>query len=187
MKLSDALSISMEDASKLSRAELSKFVQAGVTPLNKRIKNLRAYEDFAPAVKGLEKSGGAKFSTRGKNRNELLRELHRIQTFAMKKTSTVRGAKDYEKFVLETAGAVSGSEENKIDRAKAFWRLYRKIEDEMGGEIVQSYGSSQIQSEISVVENFDDIDIMNYIKQVYEKVTVYDDRSEVSDFFTPLE
>lgn len=186
--LADVLSINMEQASKLSRAELAKVVQVGAAPLNKRIKNLGKYADYAPAVKGLERSGGAHFGTRGKNRNELLRELNRIQSFASKETSSVAGAKSYKKFVQETAGAISGSEENKLARAKAYWDLYRRIESEMGLELTKDYGSSQLQTELREIENLENVDVMDYVKQIYESLSDgYADRASVSDFFRPLE
>nr|DAM55055.1 MAG TPA: hypothetical protein [Caudoviricetes sp.] len=186
--LADVLNLNMEQASKLSRAELAKVVQVGAAPLNKRIKNLGKYADYAPAVKGLERSGGAHFGTRGKNRNELLRELNRIQSFASKETASVAGAKSYKKFVQETAGAISGSEENKLARAKAYWDLYRKIESEMGVELNKDYGSSQLQTELREIEDLENVDVMDYVKQIYESLSDgYADRASVSDFFKPLD
>lgn len=186
--LSDVLNITMAEAAKLSRKDLAKVVQAGAAPLNKRIKNIQAYRGFSPAVVGLGFTGGQHFSTRGKNRNELLNELYRIQSFAKKSTSTVAGAKKFTKHVMETAGAVKGSEETRFTRAKRYWDVYNRVVDEMGLELVKSYGSEQIQADIRQIHDLESMDIMEYVMDIYESIgETYADRSAVSDFFTPLE
>lgn len=189
MKLSDVLNISMAEASKLSRADLAKIVRAGASPLNKRIKNIHVHRALiSPATAGLGMTGGAHFGVKGKTRNELLNELYRMQSFAKKSTATVAGAKKFTKHVMETAGATKGTDENRFTRAKRYWDVYNRVVDEMGLELVKSYGSEQIQADIRQIHDLESMDIMEYVMDIYESIgETYADRSAVSDFFTPLE
>lgn len=73
---------------------LKKEVSRLASLANKRLVRLEnnGFED-SPAYKKWIESGGKKFSVRGKDYNELQKELARVREFVNSKTSTIRGAK----------------------------------------------------------------------------------------------
>jgi len=96
---------------------------------NKRLKRLEQKGlTSSPAYKMWVKSGGAKFSVRGKNYNELQAELARVNHFIDAKTSTIRGVNR----VLEDIAKTTGIETKDIvkiqNHAVKFFELTSKIE-----------------------------------------------------------
>ena len=90
--LQDLINISPETLNKMTAKELKSVVQIMVSAGNKRIRRLEQTErgTNAPAYqKYLER--GTKFSTKGKNLNELRNEYKNIKSFLSSKTSTVKG------------------------------------------------------------------------------------------------
>ena len=78
---------------KLTRNELAKVVQNLAKNVNRNYKSLKKSSiENTPATRGLENSGG-KITTRGKNRNELVKEFIRANQYIESKTGTVRNAK----------------------------------------------------------------------------------------------
>lgn len=73
---------------------------------NKRLRRLEnnGFED-SPAYKRWVESGGEKFSVRGKDYNQLQKELARVREFVNAKTSTIRGAQQVIKAIAANTGA----------------------------------------------------------------------------------
>lgn len=72
---------------------------------NKRLVRLEnhGFED-SPAYQQFVASGGEKFSVRGKDYNELQKELARVRQFINAKTSTIRGAQSVLKAIASNTG-----------------------------------------------------------------------------------
>lgn len=81
---------------KMKRDEFVKQMQPTIDAANKRLKRLQGMKTLSPALNSVMESGG-KFSLKGKSRNEVLKEASRAIAFINMKTSTVGGAKQFEK------------------------------------------------------------------------------------------
>lgn len=81
---------------KMKRDEFVKQMQPTIDAANKRLKRLEGMKTLSPALNSVMESGG-KFSLKGKSRNEVLKEASRAIAFINMKTSTVSGAKEFEK------------------------------------------------------------------------------------------
>ena len=81
---------------KMKRDEFVKQMQPTIDAANKRLKRLQGMKTLSPALNSVMESGG-KFSLKGKSRNEVLKEASRAIAFINMKTSTVAGAKQFEK------------------------------------------------------------------------------------------
>lgn len=81
---------------KMKRDEFVKQMQPTIDAANKRLKRLQGMKTLSPALNSVMESGG-KFSLKGKSRNEVLKEASRAIAFINMKTSTVSGAKEFEK------------------------------------------------------------------------------------------
>ena len=81
---------------KMKRDEFVKQIQPTIDAANKRLKRLQGMKTLSPALNSVMESGG-KFSLKGKSRNEVLKEASRAIAFINMKTSTVGGAKQFEK------------------------------------------------------------------------------------------
>ena len=85
-----------ENFEKMKRDEFVKQLQPTIDAANKRLKRLQGMKTLSPALNSVMESGG-KFSLKGKSRNEVLKEASRAIAFINMKTSTVSGAKEFEK------------------------------------------------------------------------------------------
>lgn len=72
--------------------------------------------------------GGAKFSVKGKDYNQLQQELSRLQGFVTAKTSTIRGANTVLKEIAENTGIKYGSVKELQAKSKNFFELVSKVE-----------------------------------------------------------
>lgn len=125
--LADIQNASFEDLNKMSTKELRNLVSNAADVANKRVRNLRESKTggkLSPALAGFEKAGGKKFSTRGKDRNELLGEAVRVKKFLGHKTSTVAGVRQLRKETEKRIGRKFKNEEDE----KKFWEGYRAYE-----------------------------------------------------------
>lgn len=97
--VAEILSIGTGELSKLDEKEMRKLVNVLVSAGNKRLRRLEknAEKGIAPEALNAVMNTGGKFSARGKNRNELFRELVRARNFFDSPLSTVEGAKNERK------------------------------------------------------------------------------------------
>ena len=85
-------SLEYADIEKLPRNELAKVVQNLAKKVNQNYNTIKKSPiENTPATRGLENSGG-KITTRGKTRNELIKEFIRAKQYTESKTGTVRNA-----------------------------------------------------------------------------------------------
>ena len=125
MVTSEILDISIEDFLKLDKKTLSKYVSQLASTANKRLKRLESVQGgvLSPAYSAIERGkGGAHFSAKGKNLNELRGEFTRVSQFLRNKTSTVKGWKTTFSEFRERIGMYLTPEETLL-----FWNVYNNI------------------------------------------------------------
>lgn len=112
----------------LSEQEMRKATKILVDVAAKRVKRLEAAKEkigSSPALAMADRGG--KFSTKGKNLNQLRQEFMRVKSFLTSETSTVSGFKKVQKQIkkqLEKHG-IEMSEKNYLN----FWNIYRKYSE----------------------------------------------------------
>lgn len=149
-------SISFDVVTKQTRKEMYADAKKAIDAANKRIKRLEASGLFSPALESVKKHGG-KFSTKGLNRNQLLREYAKAVEFMNMKTSTITGAKVYEKQI-----AMKLSNKAKtltIDQKKTLFKAVRRTM-EANPTLSDLYGSDRLIRFVAdeVADNNDDLD-----------------------------
>jgi len=106
------------------KAEVSRLASMA----NKRLVRLEnnGLED-SPAYKQWIESGGKKFSVRGKDYNELQKELARVRAFTQAKTSTIRGAQSVLREIAANTGMNYKGKEL-LAQAKYFFQIASMVE-----------------------------------------------------------
>lgn len=125
---------------KMKRDELAKQLQPTIDAANKRLKRLEGMETLSPALNSVMESGG-KFSIKGKSRNDLLKEASRAIAFINMKTSTVSGAKQFEKgFAAKLSNKAQGITN---DQRKLLFDSFRKLQ-QISPVGLNVYGSDRL-------------------------------------------
>lgn len=153
---------------KMGRDEFRKAIQATIDAANKRLKRLEESKMISPAYQSAMSSGG-KFTLRGKNRNELIKEGARAIAFINMKTSTVKGARSYENsFISKLSNKAKGITD---DQRAALFDGFRKIE-QISPVGLNLYGSDRLIRLLadSIVDNNNDFsDMMQNALRELEK------------------
>lgn len=102
---SELLNMSSGEVSKLTRSQLAQVVSRVASAANKRLKGIKESGKVTPAYNKVMESGG-KFSTRGKNLNQLRSELLRAKKYMESASSTI---KQYESLLARTAKNLAGA------------------------------------------------------------------------------
>lgn len=149
-------SISFDVVTKQTRKEMYKDAKKAIDAANKRIKRLEASGLFSPALESVKKHGG-KFTTKGLNRNQLLREYAKAVEFMNMKTSTITGARVYENQI-----AMKLSNKAKaltIDQKKTLFKAVRRTM-EANPTLSDLYGSDRLIRFVAdeVADNNEDLD-----------------------------
>ena len=125
----------------ISKLDFSDYMKAGevkenrkrisrlVSLANKRLKRLEnAGLDDSPAYQKWVEAGAVKFSVKGKDHNELQRELSRLKNFIESETSTVRGVNNVLKQMAQNTGIEYSNMQELKNNAKTFFELSSKVE-----------------------------------------------------------
>lgn len=97
---------------------------------NKRVERLEKNKFFdSPAYRGYIASGGGKFGIKGKDFNEVQREVARMRAFLDANTSTVRGLNSYLKGMAEATGMKYSNMQDLYKKAGKFFELSNKVEE----------------------------------------------------------
>ena len=124
----------------MKRKDLIAQMQPTIDAANKRLKRLQGMETLSPALNSVMQSGG-KFSIKGKTRNEVLKEASRALSFINMKTSTVSGAKQFEK---NFAAKLSNKSKNITnDQRKTLFDSFRKLQ-QISPVGLNVYGSERL-------------------------------------------
>lgn len=140
-----------KDINEMNRQELAKELRPIAHKVNARIDRLENSQYFSPALKAINGNGG-KIKIRGMNLNELRHEYARAQSFIQMQTSSVTGARQYNKEVDE----LLGGEYREEVRQKIF-ETFKKVQETYPPEL-QVYDSKQLIQDIAddVDEKIDD-------------------------------
>ena len=157
-----------DNFSTMKRGDLIAQMQPTIDAANKRLKRLQAMETLSPALNSVMQSGG-KFSIKGKNRNEILKESSRALSFINMKTSTVSGAKQFEK---NFAAKLSNKSKNITnDQRKTLFDSFRKLQ-QISPVGLNIYGSERLVRMLAdevVDENYSFETTMNKALQELER------------------
>ena len=124
----------------MKRKDLIAQMQPTIDAANKRLKRLQGLETLSPALNSVLQSGG-KFSIKGKTRNEVLKEASRALSFINMKTSTVSGAKQFER---NFAAKLSNKSKNITnDQRKTLFDSFRKLQ-QISPVGLNIYGSERL-------------------------------------------
>ena len=129
-----------DNFSTMRRKDLIAEMQPTIDAANKRLKRLQEMETLSPALNSVMQSGG-KFSIKGKTRNEILKEASRALAFINMKTSTVMGAKQFEKNFVAKLSNKSKNISN--DQRKTLFDSFRKLQ-QISPVGLNIYGSERL-------------------------------------------
>ena len=148
----------------ISKLDFSDYMKAGevkenrkkisrlVSLANKRLKRLEnAGLNDSPAYQKWVEAGAEKFSVKGKDHNELQRELSRLKNFIESETSTVRGVNNVLKQMAQNTGIEYSNMQELKDNAKTFFELSSKVEQYLRtvDDIASSIGYQKIWESIN--------------------------------------
>lgn len=124
----------------MKRDEFVKQMQPTIDAANKRLKRLQGMKTLSPALNSVMESGG-RFSLKGKTRNEVIKESSRAIAFINMKTSTVSGAKQFEKGFA--AKLSNKSKDITNDQRKTLFDSFRKLQ-QISPVGLNIYGSDRL-------------------------------------------
>lgn len=172
-----------DNFSSMKRENLIAEMQPTIDAANKRLKRLQGMETLSPALNSVLQSGG-KFSIKGKTRNEILKEASRALSFINMKTSTVSGAKQFEK---NFAAKLSNKSKNITnDQRKTLFDSFRKLQ-QISPVGLNIYGSERLVRMLAdevVDENYSFEDTMN--KALKELEREYEQFMQEQDDLDPF-
>ena len=135
-----------EDISKMSNQELKSTLRSAQKLVNQDFKKVSALSDSsAPAVRGLEESGG-KITTKG-NRAQMLSELNRARKYLYSKTGTITGWRKYEE---KTSKIVKGYSNFSAEEKRNFWKYVDDFRNK-NSNLYQSIGSGDTIQKINEI------------------------------------
>lgn len=129
----DYLNMSLDELNALNTKEMRKATRVLADVANKRLVNIekKGLKDYSPAYNYImseyeddkrKSLRTGKFSTKGMNRNALYSEFTRAKDFINAKTSTVKGAVQYEKEFHERFGNPSKAKMKKFSKLEHEFR-----------------------------------------------------------------
>ena len=192
LKIEDIMDLSWERLNTLTTDEFKQLTNRLVSASNKRIRRLsKATRGTSAFAYQFIEERGRQFSTRGKNRNQLMNEFKTAKRFLSMKTSTIKGWNKYRKDTEKRIGYNTENESSEWTDAtwKKFWKVYRRFEETHSG-IYRKGDSDRIQQ--MLVEIMDSNDkrrsadtFQQLIEQEYEDMYENDSfrESEIADFF----
>ena len=148
----------------ISKLDFSDYMKAGevkenrkrisrlVSLANKRLKRLEdAGLDDSPAYQKWVEAGAEKFSVKGKDHNQLQRELSRLKNFIESETSTVQDVNNVLKQMAQNTGIEYSNMQDLKDNAKTFFELSSKVEQYLRNvdDIASSIGYQKIWESIN--------------------------------------
>lgn len=184
----DIMNIDSKTFNGLNLSEMRKVVGRLVSAGNKRLRAFDNAGEDSPATRHVKMSGG-KFSTKGKNLNELRSEFVRAKNFLQSKTGSRRGWKEVKKNTisgLKKAGVEISSDEQFND----IWGAYEDLK-ELNPEVANRGLKYAILKDIANMtvesnENAESIALKLHenLDKIYEEsVAIDNDYYGVSGFF----
>lgn len=185
MTTSELLNLSSVEISKLKKPQLRKIVQTLANTSNKRLKRLQQKGISTPASRYVNKSG--KFSTKGKNINQLRAEYIRAKNFLQSKTSTLKGYKQFKKEVQKSLSEKGINISS--DNLEPIFKIYEKLKDinpSVAEKNLKYVTLQEINEELKDGQTEYEIlsRINDNLSQMYEQEMELENYGTISDFFT---
>lgn len=145
----------------IDRSKVRRHVSRQADKANKRLRRLEKNDlTSSPAYQKFLEEGGQKFSVKGKDWNEIQRELSRINKFLDSKTSTIRGLNNTLKEMAANIGMKYSSLRELQSKSNKFFELASKVEQ--------------------YLRKMDDIASAIGYQKIWEAINEYTEREEVN-------
>ena len=133
LTLGESLKLTPDDIKGMSKADLLKVLAPIRDAANKRINRLEAAGQPSPALAAIQKTGGKLYGRKWTTNKELRKEISRGIAFLNYQTSTVKGARQYEKKMTgnisaKFSGTVRYGDLNK-DQIRIYWNTIHKMQE----------------------------------------------------------
>lgn len=121
--------LSKVESKKIAMQKYREEARRKVSLANKRIRRMeeRGLQE-SPAYKALIENGESRFSVKGKDFNQLQKEVARMDRFIEAKTSTLTGIKDHVTTIAQNIGMDSINPKDALNQASKFFELASKTE-----------------------------------------------------------
>lgn len=147
MAVREILDIDISDVNKFNEKTLRAAVQVLSSAANKRVRRIKAAGVISPAVRAVEQHGN--FTSKGKNRNQLLSEFVRAVNFLQAETSTVRGARKFTDKIRKNIGMNKTATAEDLDNEnKKFWNTFLDIYNNAQNLWTHSVLGSQVVKQV---------------------------------------
>ena len=191
LSIKDILNMDWSDLNAFTNKELKQITSRLVSAANKRVRRLEGSSlgTSSMAYQSVERRGRM-FSVKGKNVNQVRNEFKLASNFLKMKTSTVSGWKSYQKDVATKMKSASGIDINKWsdDNKSKMWKVYRKFEEQHGGEFKKGDSDRIIQyllETLDKTETMSEDELLNSINDEWE--SMYEDQDEDMDDYFDLD
>lgn len=135
LSIKDIQNLDYNYINSLDKTNIRRLANRLVSATNKRIRRLEQNElgYLAPALMSLNKKtkGNTQFSIKGKDRNEVLSTISKMQQFLKKETSSLTG---FNKLRVKTRKRLGIKKWKSVNQEKKYWEMYRELVEETGGE-----------------------------------------------------
>ena len=161
----------LDKIEKAYQKEIAKHAQRLVDAANKRLRRMEQAKIMSPAYYAVMESGGY-FSGKGfsGNWNQLMHEYNRVIKFLNMETSTLGGARKYDKKIQNMLGGNVTDNQRKL-----IFEIFDKMEEmdvlgveQYGSDKLINYISSNVQSDLSSAKA--DIGSQEYIRIIEENL-----------------
>jgi len=174
MNLNQMMNLSQREIERMSRRELAKVISGMRSVARKRIERLEKAETYSPAYTNIIASGGIP-TVKGMDVVALRNEYKRYKHFLSLKTSTVKGAKQYEKVNRLNFEKITGKKWGEAD-IKPLWALLDELRED--GTVTSQNYRNALGYMVKFVEKNPDAsneDILEYargrLQEEYEQST----------------
>lgn len=174
-KLSEIREYSLSKVMSMSRRELAKATSTLAQAGNKRLKRFQEKNITTPATEYIKKHGG-RFSTKGKDLEQLREEFQRAKDFLSKETSTIKGFRSWENKIVDTLKTNAGIDYNALTerQKRKFWKAYSKLEELDAANVYGAKYRTSINEIYTAVKGglrYKDIDdfVTNMNSKIYEE------------------
>lgn len=157
---------------------------------NKRLKRLEknGLQD-TPAYKKWIESGGEYFGVRGKDYNELQREMARMRQFINSQTSTIKGVNNVLKEMADNTGIKYKNLKELRQSSKQFFELASKIEQYLRTveDMASAIGYQKIWEQVNQYVQVNEIQLSNsknnveeLTRKIVEAMDIYNEKERIN-------
>lgn len=181
----DILNIPLKDLNKMTESQLRTVVGRLVSAGNKRMRRFLAKKGKLPyRVEGYYSYDKMKFSTVGKDRQELMEEFKRAKAFMKSETTSLKGTKKVEKKVKQSLKkyGVNLSDLSPEDYER-FWAVYKVLRERHPDiKYVRGYKYQVFDTIKSVLPGDSTIDLNEIINRMESELqNIYEKASSLSE------